>query len=693
MTKPSPSPFADDLHQVRWLLGQALAVVAVMATFLLGGGFVPWALGGTALVAAATMRPALASVLPGWIHRLVFPAAVFLLAADLVLNRDPVPALVRLGTFLVVYRAAFPRSPREDQQLLGLGLFVLITTGILTLSPAFGVALGVFTLTALGLFTVRTLLEGRPPPASAAPASPRDWLPLAARLRSAMPPRALALWTALTLLVVPLAWAIFLLLPRFEMSKGLYLERLLARRNAVGFTDTVSIGDISRLKEDDAVAFRFDPRTPLPPLSFVYWRMAILDEYRDRTFRSSVAHRAFGYQPLTVEARLRDDAPAGGISGTIYLEPHVGRHLPLTGRFATLDFAEEREIRRARTAHLISLSRVPNTMMAYRVTSMETGAALAPGAFRTDPRAEVHHRELTLSEADQRQLLNHLNAIGTPPVDRAAFVRAAVDWLTRRHRYSLNSTIPAGQGDPLVRWMASEEPGHCELFAGSLVLLCRAAGIPARLVAGFAGGSQVDRFVVVRNRDAHAWVEVALNEGAWWRIDPTMQATRLQDGAAFAITSASTSDGFWARWAERLRVAWYRRVVNFDDSQREKVLKGAAASTSREIRRAALSWSRIPGWAKVTLGAVAVLGGAALLVRLWRGWHGGRLTEEERLRQTAGKWISKLTAKGIMKAPEGLGEELLRVRYGPRENWPPTTALFRRARRAATDLADTGKRS
>ena len=62
----------------------------------------------------------------------------------------------------------------------------------------------------------------------------------------------------------------------------------------------------------------------------------------------------------------------------------------------------------------------------------------------------------------------------------------------------------------------------------------RAAGIPARIVTGYAGGvfdPQQQRWVV-RNRDAHAWSEVWLEPAGWVRIDPTAAIARDHRQAA-----------------------------------------------------------------------------------------------------------------------------------------------------------------
>ena len=65
--------------------------------------------------------------------------------------------------------------------------------------------------------------------------------------------------------------------------------------------------------------------------------------------------------------------------------------------------------------------------------------------------------------------------------------------------------------------------GFCEHYATSFTLLMRIAGIPARVVVGYQGGeiNPIGSYLVVRQSDAHAWVEVWLQGQGWVRVDPT----------------------------------------------------------------------------------------------------------------------------------------------------------------------------
>ncbi|MDV7393271.1 transglutaminase-like domain-containing protein, partial [Arthrospira platensis SPKY1] len=105
-------------------------------------------------------------------------------------------------------------------------------------------------------------------------------------------------------------------------------------------------------------------------------------------------------------------------------------------------------------------------------------------------------------------------------------------WLSQRFNYSLAPDMPETRrrADPVVAWLAEGTLGHCELFAGAFLLLAREAGFPTRIATGFAGGAwnAVENYFVVRNRHAHAWVEIYdVESQQWLRVDPTPEGYEL----------------------------------------------------------------------------------------------------------------------------------------------------------------------
>jgi len=71
----------------------------------------------------------------------------------------------------------------------------------------------------------------------------------------------------------------------------------------------------------------------------------------------------------------------------------------------------------------------------------------------------------------------------------------------------------------------SYRTGYCEQFSTAMAIMARSIGIPSRVVTGFGPGElQADGTILVRDRNAHAWVELWMNNQGWVRFDPTPRA-------------------------------------------------------------------------------------------------------------------------------------------------------------------------
>ena len=82
-------------------------------------------------------------------------------------------------------------------------------------------------------------------------------------------------------------------------------------------------------------------------------------------------------------------------------------------------------------------------------------------------------------------------------------------------------------GDPIGDFLFRYRSGHCEYFATAMVLMLRSQGIPARFVTGFLGGENNRLgYYIVRQSNAHAWVEAYLPDSGWTVFDPTPPAGR-----------------------------------------------------------------------------------------------------------------------------------------------------------------------
>lgn len=101
-----------------------------------------------------------------------------------------------------------------------------------------------------------------------------------------------------------------------------------------------------------------------------------------------------------------------------------------------------------------------------------------------------------------------------------AFVRAVERHLARGFTYSES---PPERAVPLDAFLFDDRTGYCQQFSGAMALLLRMGGVPARVAAGFSPGTfdEERREFVVRDLDAHSWVEVYVPRTGWVAFDPT----------------------------------------------------------------------------------------------------------------------------------------------------------------------------
>jgi len=118
-----------------------------------------------------------------------------------------------------------------------------------------------------------------------------------------------------------------------------------------------------------------------------------------------------------------------------------------------------------------------------------------------------------------RTLARDLTATQPTPYDRAV----AIERYLREFPYTLDVPPSTGQPDIADYFLFELQKGYCDYYATAMVVLARAAGIPARMVVGYANGRYDlgnGRYVVTE-ADAHAWVEVYFPGYSWIEFEPT----------------------------------------------------------------------------------------------------------------------------------------------------------------------------
>jgi transglutaminase-like putative cysteine protease len=387
---------------------------------------------------------------------------------------------------------------------------------------------------------------------------------------------------------LPLLVVLFLFFPRLP---PLWSVQLSGQQATTGVSDSMSPGDFANLSQSTALAFRVEFEDNRPPQEQLYWRGLVFSDFDGVTWRPNRAQQqqwvAEQQSPQWVERALAtapDKVRLDPTSYEIILEPTQQRWL------FGLDypFTQQQDI--SLTSNFTLLKNQPVTQqLRYEVLRF------AP--MRIDPTLDADSRRINLALPSQgnpqaRTLAKQLFAqAGSDPV---RYMQAIERWINQTEfRYTLSP--PRLNTNRIDEFLFETKAGFCEHYSSSFTFMLRAAGIPARVVAGYQGGEPSRGGTVweVRQMDAHAWTEVWLDGQGWVRVDPTafvaperveqgMGALTQTQGAAMFGDGASAQISYQQyqmlqtlrRLSDQASYYWQKDIVGYDqDKQAGALLK------------------------------------------------------------------------------------------------------------------------
>ncbi|MCB1708252.1 MAG: DUF3488 domain-containing transglutaminase family protein, partial [Halioglobus sp.] len=334
--------------------------------------------------------------------------------------------------------------------------------------------------------------------------------------------KTIRLAAAMLLQALPLMVVLFFLFPRIGPLWSVPIKSHTAK---TGVSDFMKPGDISRLGRSGEVAFRAQFEGDIPPVADLYWRGLVFSRLEEgawsslRYFDIPPAERRPGPVETTGEPLLYRVIMAPTQQNWLYSLRYAS---PASGGVMT-------------SSDYVLFS--PTELEDERLYSVKTwpDAVLEPSL--SDWRREI---ELRLPPQDNPATL----ALARQMREQAASDAAFVDAVLARFRnepfvYTLDPPLLPGV-DPTDAFLFQTRAGFCEHYAAAFVVMMRAAGVPARVVAGYQGGelNPLNRTVIVHQFDAHAWAEVWLGERGWVRVDPTAAVSpdRIEWGLERALT-------------------------------------------------------------------------------------------------------------------------------------------------------------
>lgn len=470
------------------------------------------------------------------------------------------------------------KSPREFQILTLIGWFLCLCGIVLDNSlPRMLWCMAAFALVAMCLVRFRHSVPGLRRPA---------WLT-----------------TVIFLQAIPLVAVLFVVFPRGLINLS---STFGSRIGESGISGDLDPGGITQMALRMERAFRVEfPDGRIPTNDRRYWRCLTLWDCYGLRWRQGDRDR------LGHMLRSIDPIPGEDLPHTIILDPHGRRwlpalDLPVSGKFS---------------GDLMQPEYDDTFTSTYRINSAQRYSVLS--RLKPTPFVELpeHHRKIALRVPEG--ISPRLQALAASWKNGASGNQEiALRGLNHLRSEGFSYTLTPDDysaPDGLEKFMFAGRNGFCEHFSASFATLMRLAGVPSRIVIGFLGGeySASKGQMIVRQSDAHAWVEVWIEGLGWTRADPTAWLAPDRIGGDMRVFLASGGStiaerdlSWWSRgifnarvlW-DRLNYAWQDRIVEFDEDLQSNWL-------------AQLGWITSKWWHLLAI-SIAILGTGLLTIMLW----------------------------------------------------------------------------
>jgi len=451
----------------------------------------------------------------------------------------------------------------------------------------------------------------------------------------------------LGLLILPIWLGLFLVFPRLPPLWQIPNQNMAS----TGLSDTLDPGSIEQLVQSDALAFRVSFTAEKPPREEWYWRAKVYEDFDGRRWQRHA--RFTSRQPETAPRNtlqpLSRSLPSSAdhVQYQILAEPSYQRDLfslglPLSGSSSLI----------TQPASLLAHPLPLTQRISYSVISV-----LSPLPLESDAERQVN---LQQQDANPQTRQWGTELAQTHQGDAVKIVTALTTFF-QQQAFFYSLTPPRLGRDAIDQFLFESRVGFCSHYASATAVVLRAAGIPARVVGGYQGGEwqQNQQYLLVRQREAHAWVEYLLHD-KWHRFDPTaaIAPERILSGLeqTLSLEEQALLSGWQNNWLGQLALQWSHLdylwsvwVLGFDQQDQQQF------------------WQRVRNWPYwnwvifFTTGVILILAGIywrwryrsrsktkanLLRAKLSRTFH-----NQPPLGMTVSVWLTQIAQRNIEQAP------------------------------------------
>jgi protein-glutamine gamma-glutamyltransferase len=622
-------------------------------------------------MAQVTVSPTLWNVL-------LIGSFVILLIDLTVVSRDLLPAGIHFLIVLLDVKLLTLQQRRDYRHLYAISLMAILASAALTTDAWYVPVFLLYLLAAVWTLLLYHLTqESGETPAVALPMSPAACHTI---LSGRITHRFFWLTNGTAVLTVALTLGIFFLIPR--IGAGMLQKTSGEALRTTGFSDRVDLGTIGSVKQDPQIVMRIElPDQPAVEKDRLYLRGLAYDQYNGRSWSHSgtrrrslsfVADGTFLARPTGSRLSNNQSLP---IRQDILLET-LDTEVLFAAPFAELVSGEFLTVQ-ADTMSGLHLPFPPSSRFRYSVTSQ------APQVFADDRIAPTlaypdsirsQYLQVPVGSQPVADLASRISQQATTPFERTLAIR---QHLLENYRYSLEADTTT-LSHPLEEFLFTRKTGYCEHYATAMVVMLRTVGIPARLVTGFLATewNEYGSYFTVRQRDAHAWVEVYFPHSGWITMDPT------------PTVSAAVAPTRWeplSQLGESVRLKWDRLFVHYSAKDQLAVVHGVREG-SDALRERVNQWASLlsapigqvlsrlshmartfhPGMPGLIIGVI-VVGLAVLLltlrdrIGLWATTHLPTSHQQHAIVQLYARMIRTIEKRGVTKGRTATASEFARL--------------------------------
>lgn len=309
----------------------------------------------------------------------------------------------------------------------------------------------------------------------------------------------------MTVTAFPLIVLLFIFYPRYELPNR-NDSKAYSKNLHSGFDGSLSLFNANSIVPSSETAFEVWFTKDTPPLDIFYFRGSVLYGQSSAHWRSSLSQENQG--------SLQNISDTQSYEYNINLEPHGQRWLYV------LDY----------------LSQTPLEALQYKDGSIVSEKKIEDlYGYSAQSSLQVPKNSITLQ---MRQKTLALSSHVAPILfEKTKYIRQMKDHSMRLDALmefmrvqKLSYTLEPKKltkSSPIDDFLFKTKEGYCVHFSTAFATAAQLVGIPSRVVTGYIAyaDQMVKNYILVKQRNAHAWTEVYIDGKGWLRIESTNLAT------------------------------------------------------------------------------------------------------------------------------------------------------------------------